>query len=722
MHLRILFLSALCLISTSASADIRLPGFFTDHMVLQREIPIPLWGWADPGEKVSVTIDQSEPVTATADEVGKWQLKMPQMKAGGPHKITFVGGNTLSLNDVLIGEVWLCSGQSNMEWSVARSLNPEEEAAAANYPEIRHVKIGRSTNGYPQDDVSAQWEVCSPETVPNFTAAGYYMARHLHTELGVPIGLLNSSWGGTRIEPWTPIEGFAQVEALKDIHQRILQTLPESDTYRAVLQKYIEETEVWLSVAKASLNNGEPSPPAPAYPAGLLPITKHTEPSAIFNAMMAPLVGYGMRGAVWYQGESNHTEGMLYHEKKKALVAGWRKLWGIGDFPFYYVQIAPFQYGTEDPSILPRFWEAQSASLEIPNTGMVVINDIGNISDIHPKNKQEVGRRLALQALKNDYGQKDIVAEGPRFEKMEISGAQLLVHFTNTAGGLKSRDGGPLTHFQIIGTKAEWRDAVATVEGDLIKLSAPEIQKPAAMRFAWHKTAEPNLVNGADLPCSSFRAGEVPVYDYLDLKIEESKDFELIYDLDLKKLGANIVYTTDRSKEINGEFDRIAYFIELRKSESELQYAYVSMDPFTNDLTKIGVPSASTRAFFQKNLSNLKVVTNTDKLEAGDVKVGNIEFWPQNYSSTNHANVPGASGTLYDFGDMTSGTGAGYGSMQIHNTAAKQTVFALNNWKASGKADLGIGNSEGETRDWTFSGNAETFESARLRVLVRLQK
>ena len=201
MHLRNLIFFSLCLISTSASADIRLPGFFTDHMVLQREIPIPLWGWADPGEKVSVTIDQSEPVTATADEFGKWQLKIPPMEAGGPHKITFVGVNTLSLNDVLIGEVWLCSGQSNMEWSVARSLNPEEEAAAANYPEIRHVKIGRSTNGYPQDDVSAQWEVCSPETVPNFTAVGYYMARHLHAELGVPIGLLNSSWGGTRIEP-----------------------------------------------------------------------------------------------------------------------------------------------------------------------------------------------------------------------------------------------------------------------------------------------------------------------------------------------------------------------------------------------------------------------------------------------------------------------------------------------------------------------------------------
>ncbi len=705
-----------------AQADVRLPGFFNDHMVLQRDIPIPFWGWADPGEKVSIRLGENAVVSASADNLGKWKVELAAMKAGGPYQITVSAGNSIEIDDVLIGEVWLCSGQSNMEWTVARSLNPTEEAAAANHPQIRHVKIGRTTNGYPQDDVSATWEVCSPDTVPNFTAAGYFMARHLQKELGVPVGLLNSSWGGTRIEPWTPLEGFAEVEALNEIHARLLQTMPESDAYRATLQKHIADTEGWLSLAKASLDSGEPAPRAPEFPAGLLPITKHTEPAAIYNAMMAPLVGYGMRGAIWYQGESNHTEGMLYHEKKKALVAGWRKLWGIGEFPFYYVQIAPFQYGGEDPAILPRFWEAQSKSLEIPNTGMVVINDIGNISNIHPANKQEVGRRLALLALKNDYGKSDLVASGPVYDSVETGGGKIRVNFSNTAGGLKSRDGKPLTHFQIIGEQAEWRDASATINGDSVDLSSSEIKEPAAMRYGWHKTAEPNLSNGAGLPASPFRAGTVPNYDFLELKIEEAKDYELVYDLDLKNLSSAITYTTDRSKEITGAFDRIAYFMELRQGDGPLQYVYVSSDAFTDKISQIGVPTPASKAFFQKNLSNLTILSNLEKLTGGEMIAGNIEFWPNNYGPGNPTKVPGASDRIYDSGDEISGAAAGYGSMQIHNTGAKQTVFAVNAWKSGAAADLGIGNSAGETRDWTFSKNAGNFEAARLRILVRLKK
>lgn len=708
--------------SFTAQADVRLPGFFNDHMVLQRDIAIPVWGWADPGEKVTIKLGESESVTVTTDDLGKWKAKLPAMEAGGPYQFIVSSSNSIQINDVLIGEVWLCSGQSNMEWTVARSLNPVEEAAAAKYPQIRHLKIGRTTNGYPQDDVSAAWEVCSPETVPNFTAAGYYMARHLQKELGVPVGLLNSSWGGTRIEPWTPIEGFAEVEALNDIHTRLLQTMPESDAYRAFLQKHITDTEEWLSFARAALKSGEISPIAPEFPTGLLPITKHTEPAAIYNAMMAPLVGYGMRGAIWYQGESNHTEGMLYHEKKKALVAGWRKLWGIGDFPFYYVQIAPFQYGGEDSTILPRFWEAQSKSLEISNTGMVVISDIGNISNIHPANKQEVGRRLALLALKNDYGRSDLVASGPAYDSLETGGGKIRVNFSNTAGGLKSRDGKPLTHFQIIGEEAEWRDASATIDGDSVVLSSPEIKEPAAMRYGWNKTAEPNLSNGADLPASPFRAGTVPDYDFLELKIEESKDYELVYDLDLKTLSSQITYTTDRSKEITGAFDRIAYFMELRQGDGRLQYVYTSTDAFTDKISQIGVPTPTSRASFQKSLTNLTIISNLEKLTGGEMIAGNIEFWPNNYGPGNPKKVPGASDGVYDNGDEMSGSSAGYGSMQIHNTGAKQTVFAVNAWKSGADADLGMGNSEGETRDWTFSKNAGNFETARLRILVRLKK
>ncbi len=703
----------------TAQAEVRLPGFFNDHMVLQRERPIPIWGWANPGERISVALSGGSTATATAADDGRWKVALDAMPAGGPHTLTVTGANKVEIKDVLIGEVWLCSGQSNMEWTVRSSLNPEEEAAAAKHPLIRHVKVARKTSGLPLEDLSAQWQVCSPETVPSFTAAGYFMARKLHQELGVPIGLINSSWGGTRIEPWTPIEGFQQVPALKDILNQVSLTRPENPAYQKRLKKFVADTETWVAETKETLVAKRP---APAFPAELNPLTRHTDPTSLFNAMVAPIVGYGMRGAIWYQGESNHSEGMLYHEKKKALVRGWRKIWGIGDFPFYYVQIAPYQYGSEDPAILARFWEAQAASLEIANTGMIVISDIGNIRDIHPKNKQEVGRRLALLALKNDYGQKGLVASGPVFESLKIEGDKLRVTFKHTAGGLKSRDGKPLTHFELIGEQAAFVKADARIDGDAIVLSAKGVKQPAAMRFAWHKLAEPNLANGAGLPASAFRAGEIPDYDFLQLKVEESKDYQLVYDLDLKKLGRDIRYTADHSKKLKGAFDRVAYFIELNDG-SGLRYAYASMDAFTDDLSKIGVPAVAAKAHFQTGVKNLTVVSNAKGVANGEnLPGGNIEFWPSNYGPENSAKVKNASASLWDFGDEPSDPVDGYGCMQVHNHDARQTVLAVNQWKAGANADLGIGNSSGRTRDWTFAGNAHTHESARLRVLVRMKK
>lgn len=709
------------LIVSQASADVRLPGFFGDHMVLQRDIPIPVWGWADAGEQVSLQIDGGKPAQATADADGRWRAKLPVMKAGGPHTLTISAANRIVVKDVLIGEVWLCSGQSNMEWPVARSLNNEAEIAAGDHPQIRHLKVARVTAGHPRDDLKSAWQICSPATVGNFTAAGYFMARELQKELGVPIGLLNSSWGGTRIEPWTPVAGFEQVPALNDILTQVRRTLPDDPEYQAGLQKHIDAMTAWMTEAKAALADGKPAPLSPEFPVAHKPLTAHTSPTAIYNAMMHPLVGYGMRGAIWYQGESNHSEGMLYHEKKKALVAGWRSLWGIGDFPFYYVQIAPYRYGSEDPKILARFWEAQATSLEIPNTGMVVISDIGNLSDIHPQNKQEVGRRLALLALKNDYGRKALVASGPTFESLAIEGSKLRVRFSNSAGELKSRDGQPLTHFEMIGEQAAFVSANAEIDGDSVVLTAPNIKEPAAMRFAWHKLAEPNLQNGAGLPASAFRAGEIPDYDFLALKVAEAKDYELVYELDLKTLSRTPKYTVDRSGEISGEFDRVAYFIELTKPGGEPTYAYASMDAFTDDLAKVGLPTAESKAHFQTGVENLRIISNVEGLKIGEGLAGNIEFWPNNYSAMNSAKLAGASDSVYDFGDQPADPVAGYGCMQVHHTGARQTVFAINQWKSGSKADVGIGNSTGRTRDWTFTSSANTYETGRLRVLVRLK-
>ena len=273
-----------------------------------------------------------------------------------------------------------------MEWSVSRSDKPGKEIAAANYPLIRHIKVSKTPSSIPLNDIKSKWEICSPKTAGNFTACGYYMARKLHAELNVPIGLLNSSWGGTRVEPWTPPTGFKNVPALAEIHQSVVGRTPGSPEYQAQLAKHIAATEQWLAKAKQAVDTPGPLAASPAFPSSMNPYTKHQDPTMLYNGMIHAMVGFPIRGAVWYQGESNHSEGMLYFEKKKALIQGWRELWGQGDFPFYFVQIAPYNYGNEDSTILPIFWEAQSAVTTIPNTGMVVTNDIATIGNIHPPN------------------------------------------------------------------------------------------------------------------------------------------------------------------------------------------------------------------------------------------------------------------------------------------------------------------------------------------------
>jgi len=715
------------LVPVLSEAEIRLPGFYGESMVMQRQAPIPIWGWADPGEEVTVQLGAAEAVTGRANETGRWEVTLPAMEAiADGLELKFSSStSSFALSDVLVGEVWLCSGQSNMEWTVSASDNPEAEIAAADFPQIRQMKIAHLTNNLPLDDVKGDWLVCSPETAGSFTAAGYFMARELHRELGVPIGLLNISWGGTLIEPWTPIEGFAMTPGLADIYAKVQTALPGSQAYKDGLRKYLEAITAWQVLAETALAEGTSAPASPVFPKRLLPITAHTEPTTIFNAMMNPVVGYGMRGAIWYQGESNHARGMDYLDRKKALLAGWRSMWGIGDFPFYFVQIAPFVYGEEDPAILPRFWEAQSACLEIPHTGMVVTNDIGNPADIHPKNKQEVGRRLSLLALKHTYGKSDLVASGPKLAEMTVAGATLRLRFDEVAGGLKSRDGQPLSHFEMIGEQGAFVPANAVIEGtDTVVLASPEIKEPAAMRYAWHKLAEPNLANGAGLPTATFRAGEVPQYDWLSLKVPGAAAYDLVYDLDLKKLGPNFSYEVDRSSEIAGAFDRVGYFIELTPGGGSLQWAWVAMDAFTDDAGKLGIPTVSSGATFQVPVTNLSILSNVSGVSTGHGLFGNLEFWPHNYGPVNAAKLPGGSGELWDFADQPIPPEAGYGSMQVHNSAAKETIFAVNQWNAGGAADLGIGNSSSDprTRDWTFSSNAGKYESGRLRILVRKTK
>ncbi len=716
----ILILVGICL-CTSVRADVRLPKIFGDHMVLQRDQPIPVWGWADAGESIKVTLGTAE-ATAIAGEDGTWTTSLPAQQAGDPRTLTVAGKNTITLSDVLVGEVWVCSGQSNMEWVVNGCVDAEQERAAADYPMIRHIQIPKRPAGFPQDDVDAQWTVCAPATVGNYTAVGFFFGRHLHQQLNVPIGLIHSSWGGTRIEPWTPPCGFAAVSPLADILTQVQLTDPTNAAYRQRLTDYLKSLESWLDKAKTALTTTAPLEPAPIYPQEIQPLTEPQQPTTLYNGMIKPLVPFAIRGAIWYQGESNHTEGMLYCEKMKALIGGWREVWNQGDFPFYYVQIAPFEYGDERATVLPVFWEAQAKALDIPHTGMAVIHDVGDLKDIHPRNKQDVGKRLALIALAKTYGQSSVVYSGPTYKSFTVEGDKLRVQFDNVGGGLVSRDGKPLTWFEIIGEETDFVPATADIDGDSVVLWSPEVKKPVALRFAWHKLAEPNLANQAGLPAVQFRAGEVPPRDWLALKVTEAKDYQLVYDLNLANLGNEIAYDVNNAAGLSGEIDRIAYFLELQKPGEGTTYVYASMPAFTQDLTQIGVPTAASGANIQQTISDLTVISNVAGIVTGThLDSGNIEFWPHNYSAVNDKKIPQASDSLYDFGDKTEPPVNGYGCMQVHNSAANQTIFAINHWNVGSSADIGIGNSEGQTRDWTFVGNAASYESKRLRVLVRLK-
>jgi len=708
----------LSLIASNASAEVKLPALFTDHMVVQRDQPLKIWGWADPSESVVVSIGNSK-ATAVADAAGKWHLELPPMPANkSPSSLIIQGSNRIEIKDVLVGEVWVCSGQSNMEWSVAASMNPHEEIAAANHPLIRHIKVPLVPSMIPLENFQSSWQVCSPNTAAGFTAVGYYMARELSVKLDIPVGLINSSWGGTRVEPWIPPVGFQRVEALGNIYQSVVGRTPGSAPYAKRLDEHIKSLEDWLVKAKTYKERREVLAPNPSFPAELSPYASNQDPTMLYNGMIHSIVGFPIRGAIWYQGESNHDEGMLYLEKKKALIQGWRELWGQGDFPFYYVQIAPFRYGDKDPTTLAKFWEAQAAvQSAVPKTAMVVINDIATVNDIHPPNKQEVGRRLALLALANDYGMQDVAARSPELVSMELMGKQLKLSFKNTAGGMKTRDGKPPTHFEVIGVGSSgYRPAVAQIQGDSLILSCAEVPEPTAMRFAWDMLAEPNLCGMTGLPVGAFRSGKEP--EFLD-SVPGSSEYRLVYDLDLGKLSSDIRYDVDNSASA-GSFERVAYLLELSGPQGQEQRVFVSMKAFTKDPKKIGIPTMASKARFQIPVEDLDIYSNVVGLSVGKgIGTGNIEFWPDNYGQKNGVSVSGASDSIYDFGDQLAPPEDGYGSMQVHHGGAKQTVFAINQWKAGNRADIGIGNSEGDTRDWTFTGSAERYSTKRLRVYVK---
>ena len=632
------------LAASSCPADVALPAIFSSNMVLQRQMAVPVWGRAAPGEQVTVTFAGRQ-AKATADEDGKWMARLPSLETGGPDQLVVSGRNTITLTNVVVGEVWLCSGQSNMAWPVASVAGASQEIAQAAFPLIRQYAVDRKTSMVPLDDAAGGWQVCGSNTVGGFTAVGYFFGRTLHTNLNVPIGLINSSWGGTRVDAWSPLEVLRRIpemdEALTNLnpeaiqqaqrdyeaksqeraqrHRQLLKAEQDEDLLKRMAAPGLDTAGwktmslptpwehaglsnfdglVWFrrpvvvpaawacrdlvlrlgpvdeadvtsfngtrvgamgsygdkivecwdrprvytvpgALVKAGTNTiavrvidaefagglwgGRPGDmrlelagadeslplagdwlyrPDVQLLRGEKPPVGPNTPTALFNAMIHPLVPFAIRGAIWYQGESNCGEGMLYREKFVGMIRGWRELWGEGAFPFYFVQLAPYSYGG-DGTGLPGIWQAQKSALELENTGMAVITDITNVRDIHPRRKQEVGRRLALWALNRTYGDSGVVPSGPLFRSMTIADGAARLRF-DYADGLRTSDEETPSWFDIaIGTGAFAR-ATARIDGNEIVVTQGGRSNITAVRYGWHEMAQPNLVNGAGLPASPF--------------------------------------------------------------------------------------------------------------------------------------------------------------------------------------------------------------------------
>ncbi len=641
------------ILSLRSSADVRLPALIGDNMVVQHGQPARLWGWADAGERVVVRASwHNSPVQTTAGADGRWSVDVPTPDPGGPFTVTIAGNNEITLHDVLVGEVWVCSGQSNMQMCIRENgiwhggaLNWEAEVAAADYPQIRFFAVERRIAAEPQTDCGGAWTVCRPETAAEFSAAAYFFGRTLHQELDVPIGLIHTSWGGTRAEAWTSHKALAAVgDYAGELAEPIVAPTPENSAQHAQAaadrerQRFLLDARnqgfakgyadrefdagswptmdvpgrweslgpdmqvdgvVWMRrdvtvpqswaghnltlnlgaiedcdttyfnnrklgstgygtpryweaprsylVPSSFVRYGEPNtiavrvfddggtgglvggegaltlrPAAEALPrevplAG--PWKYHLEavlepdpvrlahansPTVLYNGMIDPLTPYRIRGVIWYQGESNHTRGQAYRTLFPALIADWRSAWDQGSFPFYFVQIAPFNYTAPDSA--PVLREAQLQALSVPNTGMVVTTDVAEPDDIHPRNKQAVGRRLALLALAQTYG-RDVPCSGPLYRSMRVEDGAIRVFFDHADGGLVAQ-GGPLTHFAIAGADRVFTGAEARIEGETVIVSSPGVPEPAAVRFGWCNAPTPNLFNRAGLPASPFRTDD----------------------------------------------------------------------------------------------------------------------------------------------------------------------------------------------------------------------
>jgi sialate O-acetylesterase len=485
----------------SARAEVKLPAIFSDHMVLQRDATVPVWGWAEPGEEVSVSVaGQIKTTKAGAD--GKWMVKFSSLKADGATTLTVKGKNTITIHDVLVGEVWLGSGQSNMAMPVNRAKDYEQEQAAAKLPLVRMFKEESGPATTAQVEGKGRWVICAPDTVGGFSASLFFFGREIHRTLGVPVGLINSSVGGTPIESWIAPEAQRASKELKPFFEAAQKDNADIASEDAV-KRYERALAKWTEDAKKARAEKKAAPRKPRDPRETA--TRKGNIGGLFNGKIAPLIPYAIRGALWYQGEANSTpaKAPFYEAQLKLLVTDWRARWGY-DFPFAWAQLPNFGGPGRD---WPAVREAMLHTLALPKTGMGINIDIGEEKDIHPKNKQEVGRRLSLWALGTVYGKKVPATSGPLPDDHKVRGGEIILSFKHTDGGLVAKDG-ELKGFVIAGDDKQWKPATARIEKDKVIVSSPEVKKPVAVRYAWENFPSCNLYNAAGLPATPFRTDD----------------------------------------------------------------------------------------------------------------------------------------------------------------------------------------------------------------------
>ncbi len=485
-------------------AQVTLPAIISDNMVLQQKVRVPIWGWSAPGEKITVKFAGQSKID-TADTRGRWNINLEPIQAGGPFEMTISGGNTIKLHNILIGEVWICSGQSNMEWPVSLAENAEQEILKSAFSNIRLFKVKKEAATKPMNNCSGLWLPCEPSSVSGFSAVGYFFGRELDKQLNLPIGLIDASWGASLAEAWIKHDALTENPEFKPILDRYNQALQKYNNFKDLLDSWLlyEEIQIkkWYRSVEAAKNENLEPPPSPSIPSA--PPRQHL-PSGLYNGMISPLIPFAIRGTIWYQGESNAERAYQYRNLFPTLIHNWRKDWKQGDFPFYYVQIAPFRLSFYEPKSAAELREAQLLALSVPNTGMAVTIDIGNPDDIHPRNKQEVGRRLASWALAKTYKMDSIVCSGPLYKSMNIENNNSRLFFDHVGSGLMAKHG-RLTQFTIAGKDRKFVEAKAVIDSNTVLVSSELVSKPVAVRYAWSNSPEASLFNKEGLPASPFR-------------------------------------------------------------------------------------------------------------------------------------------------------------------------------------------------------------------------